>query len=187
MQEQQSLLTIEAILSGYANNSVLNWIKGLEHFSFYKGCLIPQLSDADGFDIDLTYTSKEDLLNTLQLLGLKFRVLSEIEPRIIRGNSYSQSEYDRLPKTTSEFDDIAEVGINGIKCRLPIPKGYIRISLRRPQTEKDYWLTNDDEFENACQIEKSILACGLKERITKQYQEYKGYVDKNKLNLILNK
>jgi hypothetical protein len=188
MKGQQNKMSKETLLSGYEDHKVIDWIKELKYFSFYKGSLNPYLTDGDGFDCDLRYVDKEDLLNVLRLLGIRFRLLKDSEPRIIRGESYSQDEFKRLPKTTGEFSDIEEIPnnrINGIQCCVSIPKGYIHISLRKKQHEKEFWLTDLDKFEKANKIEYFILECGLEDRVTKDFQEYKGYVDRQKLELII--
>jgi|SRR5690554_962131 len=188
MTEQQRQISKETILSGYDHDNVIDWIKELRYFSFYKGFLNPYLMDGDGFVCHLKYTDKEDLLKTIRILGIRYRFLKDSEHRVIKGEPYPKNVFNRLPKTTNEFTDIEEIPnnrINGIKCNITIPKGYISISLKKKQHEKEYWLTNREQFDKATMIEDFILKKGLEDKVTKDFQTYIGYVDKHKLGLIL--
>jgi hypothetical protein len=188
MKASNKHISKETILSGYDDDNIIEWISGLKYFSFYKGFLNPYLTDGDGFDCDLKYIDREDLLSTLRILGVRFRVLKDSEPRIVKGEPYPKDIFNRLPKTTSEFNDIEEISknwINGTPCSISIPNKYIHITLRRKQHEKENWLTDKELFEKAITIEEYIFKSGLENRVTKEFQDYIGYVDRQKLKQII--
>jgi hypothetical protein len=188
MTREEPNMTFETLSLGYDNNIVIDWIKKLDLFSFYKSGLVGHLADTDSFIVDVKYLDKDDLLNILRLLGLRFQLTNVITPKLLEGLPYSNQDLKTPQNSTEEFHDIECNSKNHIKdvtCAISIPKGYIHISIHRLPHEKDYYILTENEFEKAFRIEQIIKNSGLANRVTKEYQKYKGYVDKNKLDLII--
>ena len=142
------------LFQNHPKSEIRSWAKQLHYFYFvraYGG----HSNDGDCFKAAFSYTSKENLIDTLSKLGLQINVLPPDTPKPIAGVSYPAEEFWKFKISIRRFPDLEQPGrtsINSLPCHIYIDDTKINISISGAKDDNFYEITTKD-FEVCRQLE----------------------------------
>lgn len=170
------------IFDMYDREYLLSQLRELKYFCLLRGRLNSHVTDGDTLVVEISYTTKEDLIVKFDLLGIPLRILSPDEPRLERGVPYPLDVAEKLPETTKRFRDIVQPfvqTVNGERVSALIGDDIFQISSSEGPDKKEWWKVSDAEIESAKRIETFLEQVGLTAYITDEGQkQYGRYINR---------
>ncbi|MDQ3109191.1 MAG: hypothetical protein M3R17_04790, partial [Bacteroidota bacterium] len=130
------------------------WVRHLKYFYFVRAWG-GHNNDGDRFVATFGFETKENLLETLNRLGVNVSFVAADEPQPIPGVSYPSADYRKFKILVKQFPDIEQPGIttiNNLPCHIYIGENYIQISVSGTKDGNSYQVSSSD-FEVAQSLE----------------------------------
>jgi len=150
------------LFKDHTKSEIKNWATQLHHFYFVRAWG-GHNDDGDRFTVAFSYSSKDNLLDILNKLGLQINILPSDTPRPVAGVSYPSEEFWKFKISVNRFPDLEQPGrtkINSFPCHIYIDDTKINISISGTENNNLYVVTTKD-FEVCKELETFIDTLSL--------------------------
>ena len=162
-------------------DEISNWVKQLHYFYFVRAWG-GQSNDGDRFVASFGYSSRENLIEILNRLGVDINVLPPGTPRPVVGVSYPTKEFWKFKISVKRFPDLEQPGttkINSSLCHIYIDDTTIKISVSGSKDDHFYEVTRND-FEVCKDLETFFDRLNLMQEKNYEIEQNAECVSRNK-------
>ena len=169
------------LFQDHTKSEIKNWVRQLHYFYFVRAWG-GHNDDGDRFMVAFSYSSKENLIDTLTKLGLQINILPPDTPRPIVGVSYPAAEFWKFKVSVRRFPDLEQperAKINAFPCHIYIDDTKINISIAGTKDDNFYAVTTKD-FEVCKQLEIFFDTLSLSDDRNYEIEEDAGCISRTK-------
>lgn len=186
----EKLAKINDLISFHGFNTIKKWVENLEIFYFYKSNGGIGDDNGEDFIAPIRYSDTTDLINKLELIGIKLIEIAPNSPKPEKGKSYTSVEYLKFKTPISEDINYEQPGHSILfnnKCFIWIEKEYFKIIVAGNGDEyhRKSWLVDAADYEICKSLDLALKRINWDKYVKRELESDIRFISKNSYSALL--